>query len=138
MMRHSFGVTSSVVFVSVLERSVEFYRDVFACSVSIQDHDAALLIAPGGFQLYLIARGSRTQHYSGSIGLQYLIWSTDTADDLEHLERLLKNRGAHTDIHTSNGVRFLGTRDPDGIRVVTAHPSPTEFPRSFLDPRLYS
>lgn len=48
---------------------------------------------------------------------------TDTAGDLDHLEWLLRNRGAHTDIHTSNGVRFLGTRDPDGIRVVTASQS---------------
>lgn len=137
-MRHSIGVTSSVVFVSVLDRSVEFYRDVLACSVSILDNDAALLLAPGGFQLYLIARGVRAQHFSGDIGLQYLIWSTDTADDLEHLEQLLRSRGAHTDIHIIDGVTFLGTRDPDGIRVVTAHPSPTGLPRTFLDPRLYA
>jgi len=137
-MRHPFGVTSSVVFVTELDRSVEFYCDVFACSVSLEHDGGALLHAPGGFQIYLIARGSRAQHASGGTGLQYLIWSTDTADDLEHLEHLLRARGAHTDIHRSGGATFLETRDPDGIRVVTAHPSPLELPRVFLDPRLYS
>jgi len=137
-MKHSLGVTSAVVFVSQLGRSVEFYRDVFACSVAIQDRDAALLRAPGGFQLYLIARGSRTRHPSGGIGLQYLIWSTDNADHFEHLEQALKDRGARIDIFTSGGVAFLEARDPDGIRVLTAYPSPTKLPRVFLSSRLYN
>lgn len=136
-MRHPFGITSSVVFVTELDRSVAFYCDVFACSVFMEQGGAALLTAPGGFQIYLIARGGRT-HSPGTTGLQYLIWSTDTADDLEHLEHLLKARGAHTAIHTNGGATFLETRDPDGIRVVTAHPSPLQLPRLFLDPRLYN
>jgi hypothetical protein len=137
-MKHPFGVTSAVLFVSQLDRSIEFYRGLFACSVGIQDRDAALLRAPGGFQLYLIARGSRTRHPSDGLGLRYLIWSTDNADHFEQLEQTLKDRGARTDIYMSGGVAFLETCDPDGIRVLTAYPSPNKLPRSLLGPRLYN
>jgi hypothetical protein len=41
-----------VIFVSELGRSVDFYRDLFACEVAIHEPDAALLLAPGGFQIY--------------------------------------------------------------------------------------
>ena len=35
-MEHAARVTSSVIFVSDIDRSVDFYRDVFACEVTIQ------------------------------------------------------------------------------------------------------
>ncbi len=43
-------VASSVIFVSDLDRSVEFYRNVFDCELAIRERDAALLLAPGGFR----------------------------------------------------------------------------------------
>lgn len=58
-------VTSSVVFVSELGRSVAFYRDIFFCEVRIETPGAALLLAPGGFQIYLIAKGTRASHPVG-------------------------------------------------------------------------
>lgn len=36
------------------------------------------------------------------------------------------------------GVRFVDGHDLDGIRVVIAHPSPEQQPRSMLDPHFYS
>jgi catechol 2,3-dioxygenase-like lactoylglutathione lyase family enzyme len=137
-MKHTLAVTSGVVFVSELNRSLEFYRDVFGFAVAIHDREAALLLAQGGFQLYLIGRGSRAQHSSGGVGLQYLIWSTDDGDELGLLAEALKDHGVHTETYTSGAVTFLEARDPDGIRVVIAHPSPTERPRSVLGARLYS
>jgi hypothetical protein len=117
---------------------VEFYRDVFACDAMIHDPDAALLLAPDGFQMYLIARGTKAQHPSGGLGLQYLIWTADSSTSLERLEHALKARGSHTGTHTSGEVTFVAGRDPDGIRVVVVHPSPTELPRSVVGPRFYS
>lgn len=130
-------VTSSVVFVSQLERSVEFYRDIFPCDTTIYDRGAALLLVPGGFQLYLIARGDRTMHLSGGIGLQYLIWAVESEADLRDVARLLQDRGGYVDRYTSGGVSFVATRDPDGIRILLAHPSPQRLPRSVVGPRLY-
>jgi catechol 2,3-dioxygenase-like lactoylglutathione lyase family enzyme len=131
-------VTSSVIFVSQLDRSVEFYRDVFSCEVTILDPRAALLLAPGGFQLYLIARGDRATHLLGGIGLQSLVWAVESDHELRDLARVLEDHGAYLDTFVSAGVSFIEARDPDGIRVLVAHPSPHRLPRSVLGSRLYA
>lgn len=134
---HRARIASSVIFVSDLARSVHFYRDVFACDVAIQDSDAALLLTPGGFQLYLRALGASSQHSLGGVGVQYLMWATDSEDDLRELERALRRHSCYVDTHTFQGVSFAEGHDPDGIRVVVAHPSPASLPRQSLDARLY-
>ena len=136
-MEHAPRVTSSVIFVSDLDRSTDFYRDVFACEVTIHDSSAALLLARGGFQIYLIGRSTRTPHPSGGIGPQYLIWAVDSADDLRLLEQALRRYGRYTDTYTSGGVTFVAGRDPDGIRILMAHPGPDKLPRSVVGARLY-
>ena len=56
-----------------------FYRDLFGCVETLRSGEAALLLAPGGFLLYLIERGKRAEHHSGGLGHHQLIWATDTA-----------------------------------------------------------
>lgn len=131
-------IASSVIFVSDLDPSVEFYRDVFACQVVIRDQNAALLLAPGGFQIYLMARGDREGHPTGGIGHEFLMWAVDTPEALEHFAQTLRDHGYYLDTHTSGGVQFVEGHDPDGIRVVIAHPSPQQRPRSVLDERFYN
>jgi catechol 2,3-dioxygenase-like lactoylglutathione lyase family enzyme len=136
-MEHAARVTSSVIFVRNIDRSVHFYQDVFACEVTIQKPEAALLLAPGGFQIYLIGRSARTPHPSGGIGPQYLIWAVDSADDLQELERAFRRYGRITDSFTSGGVTFIEGRDPDGTRILMAHPGPDKLPRSVIGAQLY-
>jgi len=136
-MEHAARVTSSVIFVSDIDRSVDFYRDVFACEVTIRKPQAALLLAPGGFQIYLIGRSARTPHPSGGIGPQYLIWAVNSADDLQELEQALRRYGRTTHTYISGGVTFIAGRDPDGIRILMAHPGPDEFPRSVIGAQFY-
>ncbi len=131
-------IASSVILVSDLDRSIKFYRDVFACEVSIRERDAALLLAPGGFQMYLMARTGREGHPTGGIGHEFLMWAVDSPEALEHFAQALRDCGHYVDTHTSGGVEFVEGHDPDGIRVVIAHPSPEQRPRSVLDPRFYS
>lgn len=130
-------VASSVLFVSRLNRSIEFYCDVFSCTATIHYPEAALLLAPDGFQIYLIARGTRAGHPSGGIGLQYLIWAVDSEADMRNIAQALQERGGQASSYTSGGVSFLAARDPDGIRVLVAHPSPEKLPRSVLGAQLY-
>jgi hypothetical protein len=131
-------VTSAVLFVSRLDRSIEFYQAVFSCTATIHERDAALLLAPGGFQIYLIARGPAAEHPSGGIGLQCLIWAVDSPAELRDVARALHDRLGHTDTYSSGGVSFLATRDPDGIRILVAHPSPEQLPRSVVGAHLYT
>ena len=138
MERVAARVTSSVLFVSRLDRSIEFYQDVFSCAVSVREPGAALLLAPDGFQLYLVDRGTRAEHPSGGIGHQFLIWAVGSDSELRDLVEVLTDRGGHPDMSTSGGVSFLTTHDPDGIRIVVAHPSPETFPRAVIAARLYT
>jgi catechol 2,3-dioxygenase-like lactoylglutathione lyase family enzyme len=137
-MEYSAKVASSVLFVSELDRSVTFYRDLFGCQVTLRSHDAALLLTPGGFQLYIIERGKRASHHTGGLGVHLLMWSTDTAKGLEYFEQALKDAGSYTDTHSAGEVMFVEGRDPDGLRIVIAHPDPAERPRSVFDSHLYA
>jgi catechol 2,3-dioxygenase-like lactoylglutathione lyase family enzyme len=136
-MEHGTRITSSVIFVTDIDRSVDFYREVFACEVTIQQPEAALLLAPGGFQIYLIGRSARTPHPSGGIGPQFLIWAVHSADDLQGLDQTLRRYGRVTDTYPSGGVTFIAGRDPDGIRILMAHPGPDKLPRSVIGAQLY-
>jgi catechol 2,3-dioxygenase-like lactoylglutathione lyase family enzyme len=131
-------LSSCVMFVAQLERSLAFYRDVFACEVAVRDPGAALLVTPGGLQMYLVAKGDRAEHPSAHIGLQYLMWSTDSVETLEAVEGALRERGGHPSRHSSGGVTFVRGRDPDGIVIVIAHPTPESLPRSAIGPRIYN
>lgn len=135
---HVARVSSSVIFVRDLDRSIEFYRDVFAYRTTILDLDAALLLSPDGFQLYLIVRGRRTPHPLGGIGLQHLIWAVDSAQSLDRFEQVLKDRGIRYSIRTSGDVKFLTARDPDGIRIMIAYPPPQAHPRSVISAQMYA
>jgi catechol 2,3-dioxygenase-like lactoylglutathione lyase family enzyme len=138
-MGYSARVASSVLFVAELDRSVTFYRDLFGCEVSLlSERDAALLLAPGGFQLYLIERGHRAERHTGGLGFHVLMWATDSVEGLEYFHQALKDTGRNTDPHTAGGVTFVEGLDPDGIRVIVAHPDPSERPRSVFASRLYT
>jgi catechol 2,3-dioxygenase-like lactoylglutathione lyase family enzyme len=137
-MGYSAKVASSVLFVSELDRSVTFYRDVFGCEVTLRSDDAALLLTPGGFQLYIIERGKRAERHPGGLGHHLLMWATESAQGLEYFEQALKDAGRYTGTHTAGDVTFVEGRDPDGLRVVIAHPDPAQRPRSIFDSHLYS
>jgi catechol 2,3-dioxygenase-like lactoylglutathione lyase family enzyme len=131
-------VGSVVIFVSDLERSVSFYRDVFACEVTVEHAEAVLLRAPGGFQLYLRSVGERAAHPYGTVGVQYLMWTTDSTRTLRRFEETFRARGCYTYTHSEGGVTFVEGHDPDGIPAIVAQPSPAHLPRHVLSPRIYS
>ena len=63
-------LASAVMFVRELERSVRFYRELLALEVTVQDKEAALLVSPDGFQLYLRSMGPRAPRPLGNVGIQ--------------------------------------------------------------------
>jgi catechol 2,3-dioxygenase-like lactoylglutathione lyase family enzyme len=138
VVEHVATISSAVIFVRDLDRSLDFYRGVFGCRTSVRDVNAALLVSPDGFQLYLVEPGDRVHHPLGGVGLQYLIWAVESAEARDHFEQILRDRGVRTATHTSGGVEFLTAHDPDGIRVVIAHPSPRMLPRSMISSHVYT
>jgi catechol 2,3-dioxygenase-like lactoylglutathione lyase family enzyme len=137
-MGYSAKVASSVLYVSELERSVTFYRDLFECEVTLRSAEAALLLSGGGFQLYIIERGKHAQRYPNGLGHHLLMWATDTPEGLEFLKQALQATGSYVETHVAGGVTFLEGRDPDGRRVVVAHPDPAQQPRSIFDSHLFA
>jgi catechol 2,3-dioxygenase-like lactoylglutathione lyase family enzyme len=137
-MGNSAKVASSVMYVSELERSVTFYRDLFKCAVTLRSAEAALLLTAEGFQLYSIQRGKHAERYPNGLGHHLLMWATDSAEGLDSLKHALQDTGNYVDTHTSGGVTFLEGRDPDGLRVLIAHPDPAQHPRSIFDSHMFA
>ena len=127
-MGYSARVASSVLFVAELDRSVNFYRDLFGCVETPRAGEAALLLASGGFLLYLIERGKRAEHQSGGLGYHLLMWATDTIEGLKYFEQTLKEMGRYTENHTAGGVTFAEGRALGGLRVIVARLDPQKSP----------
>lgn len=129
-------VASALVAVSDLARSVNFYCDVFSCLVALHEQDTALLLTSGGFQIYLRSKGPSRRPRVGATGVQYLMWATDSQAELLRISQRLFAYDVATFTYTENGVTFVEGCDPDGGRVIVAHPSPSQLPREVIASRL--
>jgi catechol 2,3-dioxygenase-like lactoylglutathione lyase family enzyme len=129
-------VASSLMTVSDLARSVSFYCDVFGCRVALHEQDTALLLTPGGFQIYLHSKGPARRPRIGACGVRYLMWATDSQAELLRISQRLLAYDVATFSYTENEVTFVEGCDPDGGRVIVAFPSPSQLPREVIAPRL--
>ncbi|MFI5783293.1 VOC family protein [Nocardia sp. NPDC051570] len=129
-------VASCLMRVSDLDRSVNFYCDVFGCRIAIHESDAALLITPDGFQIYLRSHEASSTRGIGDVGVEQIIWSVDSDDELQQIEQRLRAYYPSTYSNTVNGISFVDSVDPDGIRVLVTYPTPEQLPREVIDKRL--
>ena len=136
-MAHGARLSSVVVFVQDLDRSVSFYTDVLALEVADRSPTAALLISPEGSQLILRAMGSKAAHALGSVGVQYVIWTADGQEDLDRCEGVLRARSAYREARSSGEVVVVEGRDPDDIVVMITYPGPDQAPLHELPVRIY-
>ncbi|MFF0424801.1 VOC family protein [Streptomyces sp. NPDC004520] len=110
----------AVLFVSDLERSLAFYRDVLGfrplpqafpgaaflqAAGSANDHDLGLFQSP--------ERGAG--HTTGRVGLYHLAWEVDTLAELRRMRTRLAEAGALTGAGNHASTKALYARDPDGI-----------------------
>ena len=77
-------LSSVVIFVHNLDRSVDFYTDCLGLEVADHSTTAALLNNAVGTQLVLRAMGPGVSRSLGAVGVQYVVW---TAADKEDLDR---------------------------------------------------
>ena len=128
---------SVVMFVAELDRSVSFYTEVLGLDVSDRDATAALLASSNGTQLILRAMGGNAPHPLGSVGVQYVIWTAASADDLDRCEQALRQRQAYRTTRTLEDVAAIEGRDPDDIVVIITYPGPDKSPAHRLPLRIY-
>jgi catechol 2,3-dioxygenase-like lactoylglutathione lyase family enzyme len=130
-------LSSAVMFVQNLDRSVNFYREVLDLEVLDRTATAALLASREGSQLILRSMGSGAVHSLGGVGFQYVIWTAADEADLDRCERALKELSAHRDTRASDSAKAVEGRDPDDIVVMITHPGPNEVPMHELPVRIY-
>ena len=129
-------VASCVIRVSNLDQSLKFYCDVFSCRVLIHESDMALLLTLNGFQLYLHGERRYRRRGAATIGVQYLMWVTDSRADLDRIMQRLRGHDVAAFSYVEGGVTFADGCDPDGERVIVAYPSPRQLPREVIAKRL--
>jgi catechol-2,3-dioxygenase len=110
----------AVLFVSDLDRSVDFYAGVFGMEVIAREPraNAAFLRLPRSgnhHDLGLFGVGTAGgPKRSGAIGLYHLAWQLDTIDELEAARRVLIDAGSYTGESSHGATKSLYGADPDG------------------------
>jgi len=110
----------AVLFVSDLDRSLDFYRSVFGFQVIATEPraNAAFLRAPGSdnhhdLGLFGVGPGVAPR-VRGAIGLYHLAWQVDTIGDLVAAKSMLLEAGALTGESSHGATKSLYGADPDG------------------------
>lgn len=114
-------INHAVLFVSDLDRSVEFYTDTFGMQVVTREPgtNAAFLRLPRSgnhhdLGLFGVGRqGGPKQR--GAIGLYHLAWQVDTIDELVEARDVLANAGALGGMSSHGATKSVYGADPDGI-----------------------
>jgi catechol-2,3-dioxygenase len=117
----------AVLYVSDVERSVAFYRDVLGFRrLPVGFPGAAFLQAPGSdndhdLGLFEIGAGAGPSSAGRStVGLYHLAWEVDTLQELERLAGLLAEHGALTGASDHGTTKSVYAVDPDGIQFEVA------------------
>ena len=130
-------LSSVVMFVRDLDRSVRFYTGILGLVVADRSTTAALLSNATGTQLVLRAMGRGADRALGSVGVQYVVWTAAGKEELERCERVLRERGAHRETRTHGEVAVVEGRDPDDIVLMVLYPGPDQLPLRELPVRIY-
>jgi catechol 2,3-dioxygenase-like lactoylglutathione lyase family enzyme len=120
-MAEAVRLTAAVMFVRNLDKSVAFYRELLDLEVADSSPTAALLRSSDGWQIALRAFGENAPRSLGSIGVQYLIWTTATRADLDRRTEILRRQSAYTETRTEQHVTVVEGRDPDDVPVMIAY-----------------
>jgi catechol 2,3-dioxygenase-like lactoylglutathione lyase family enzyme len=128
---------AAVVFVRDLERSVAFYRALLDLEVVDRSPTAALLGSADGSQLALREFGENAGRSLGSIGVQYVGWSTGSRADLDRRAEILRQHSAYRETRIDQDVAVVEGRDPDDVPVMIVYAG-EDWPMHKLPARIYA
>ena len=131
-------LSAAVVFVRNLDKSVSFYRELLGLVVVDRSTTAALLATTEGSQLVLRQFGNNAPHPLGSIGVQYLTWSTSTREDLDRRTEILRRNSAYRETRSDQGATMVEGRDPDDLPVMLFYAGENEQLMHKLPARIYA
>lgn len=121
----------AVLYVSDLERSVEFYRRAFGFEeIAREGGMMAFLRAAGGtnhHDLALMSVGTTAPRPPrGSTGLYHLAWQVASIEDLATMAQTLVELDALTGMSDHGATKSLYGKDPDGIEFEVMWRVPSE------------
>jgi catechol-2,3-dioxygenase len=129
---------AAVVFVRNLDASVPFYRELLDLEIVDKSTTAALLASADGSQLVLRAFGDNAPRALGSIGIQYLAWSTDSREDLDRRTEILRRHSAYRETREDEDAIVVEGHDPDDLTIVIVYARGNRPPMRELPARIYA
>jgi len=114
-------LSAAVMFVRNLDKSLSFYREVLGLEIADRSSTAVLLASADGWQLVLRAVGENAPHSLGTIGVQYLVWTTASKADLDACEAALRRLSAYRETRSGADVTVVEGRDPDDLVIMVIH-----------------
>src|SRR5688500_10315595 len=114
------GLNHAVLFVADLDRSLQFYTEVFGMEVVVREPraNAAFLRLPRSgnhHDLGLFGVGSEAgPTRRAASGLYHLSWQLDTVDELIEARQSLVEAGAYTGESSHGATKSVYGADPDG------------------------
>jgi catechol 2,3-dioxygenase-like lactoylglutathione lyase family enzyme len=115
-------LSSAVVFVRDLDRAVEFYRQLLDLEITMTTGEAVLLSADDADHLVLRGFENATRA-SGSLGVQYLIWTARDRQDLDRCAQVLQTWNAHVSTLTEDDITIVEGHDPDRTPILVTFPA---------------
>ena len=112
-----------VMNVTDLNRSIDFYRQVFGFTLLTQNDQLATVSAPDSDQPQVIvfrAFGSGRLAGARHTGLRAFVLEVESADQLERIASELDSRGHLVSRRDHSDWTAVVGRDPDGVAVVVA------------------
>lgn len=130
-------LSSAVIFVREIARSLLFYRELLGWEVTLEDETAALLVNTDGYELYLRSMGKEATHSLGNIGVQYIIWTALDEDDLRRCKEVLRKNSRQVTQRTAGMCTVVEGTDPDDVPVLVTYPGPAQVSRHKIFERIY-
>lgn len=112
------GLNHAVLFVSNVDRSVEFYTKAFGMSViASRPGQAAFMRAPGSSNHHDLAVMQVPPRFppQGAVGLYHLAWEVESIEELAEAIPVLAEMGALVGASDHGVSKSLYGKDPDGI-----------------------
>jgi catechol 2,3-dioxygenase-like lactoylglutathione lyase family enzyme len=128
-------IQSSMLTVTDVDQSIEFYKDVFGFqTVARRDRVAALLVDEADRTQVLVLREVENRYPThpgrGSIGIRVLAFEVGSIDELNQIRQKLTDRDAYIGSHRIASYETVLGVDPDKIELavasgLTGHPIQT-------------
>jgi catechol-2,3-dioxygenase len=137
-MAEDLRLSGVVLYVRDLGKSVAFYRELLKLDVCDSAPTAALLCTGDGPELILRSVGQASSHPLGQLGVQYVVWSLPSRDELDRCEQLLRQRSAYRDTRVTEKTTLVEGHDPDDIVVMLTYTEGNGQPPRELSSRIYA